>query len=190
MKGPPRRSILYTRGGDTGETSLFGGQRVAKTHPRMETLGAIDELNSLLGLAAALLPRRRLARLLHSIQNELFNIGAELANAKPPSGPRGQPLSVSEEKVKLLERLIDEYDARLPPLKTFILPAGDPAAAQLHIARAVCRRAEREVVRLGEQATVNPQVVVYLNRLSDLLFVLARYVNKQQRRPDILWQKG
>ncbi|MBI2913925.1 MAG: cob(I)yrinic acid a,c-diamide adenosyltransferase [Chloroflexi bacterium] len=190
MKQPPR-SKLYTKSGDTGQTALFGGGRVPKDHPRVEAYGCVDELNSALGVAIAFLRQRRLLAALQGIQNELFNIGSELASE---TGGRaagtGRLFLDPEAKIAALERLIDQYDARLPPLRTFILPSGSPAGALLHLARTVCRRAERAVVRLAGQEPVNPAILAYLNRLSDLLFVLARYVNKAARKPETPWRKG
>jgi len=175
------KSPLYTRAGDAGETSLFGGQRVDKAHPRVEAYGALDELNSALGLAISLLRQRRVARLLQEVQKDLFELGAELAS---PAAPRR---SLPPERLADLERLIDEYDARTPPLKSFILPGGAPGAAALHLARAICRRAERAAVALSRREEVRPLVLAYLNRLSDLLFALARYVNKAEGRRETQW---
>jgi cob(I)alamin adenosyltransferase len=190
MARRPARSKLYTRTGDQGETALFRGDRVPKDHPRVEAYGSVDELNSALGVAASFVPQRRLSAALHSIQNELLNVGSELAGETGSGAEKGRTFVDPESKVAGLERLIDEYDARLPPLREFILPSGSRAGALLHLARSVCRRAERAVVRLSRQEDVNPHVLVYLNRLSDLLFVLARYVNKAARKPEIIWRKG
>ena len=185
------KSMLYTRTGDTGQTALFGGGRVPKDHPRVEAYGSVDELNSTLGVAVAFLPQRRLITALQGIQNELFNIGSELASE---SGGRaaevGRLFLEPEAKIAALERLIDDYDARLPALRTFVLPSGSQAGALLHLARTVCRRTERAVVRLAGQEPVNPAILTYLNRLSDLLFVLARYVNKAAGKPETPWRKG
>jgi len=189
MKAPRRKSSLYTRSGDTGETATLTSGRVSKAHPRVEAVGDIDELNSTLGLAAASLRQRKLVSLLQDIQNELLNIGAELAAVGQTSGPRPS-LRLQAARVEAIEKLIDEYDAKSPRLSTFILPGGHAAAAQLHVARTVCRRAERAISRLAETAEVNPQVTAYLNRLSDLLFALARYVNRAERRKETLWRKG
>jgi cob(I)alamin adenosyltransferase len=184
------RSKLYTGTGDAGETALFGGNRVSKDHPRVEAYGSVDELNSVLGVAVSFVRQRRVTTVLGSVQNELLNIGAELASETGPKAERGRMFVDPERKIADLERLIDEYDARVPPLQTFILPSGSQAGALLHLARSVCRRAERAVVRLSRQEDVNPHVIVYLNRLSDLLFVLARYVNKAARKPETPWRKG
>ncbi len=178
------KSPLYTRTGDAGQTSLFGGQRVDKDHLRVEAYGALDELNSALGLAIAFLRQRRVAHLLRQVQADLFELGAELAS---PQAPRR---SLPPERVEALERLIDEYDAKTPPLKVFVLPGGATGAAALHLARAICRRAERAVVALSHREEVRPAVLAYLNRLSDLLFALARYVNKAERQREIPWPGG
>ena len=191
MASRPRKSKLYTRTGDRGETGLFGGRRVPKDHPRVAAYGALDELNSALGLAASFLPQRALVTLVQAIQNELFDIGAELASDRPVRrAARAQAaFRLDAAKTRRLERLIDEYDAKVPPLTTFILPSGTPAAAGLHLARTIARRAERAAVALARKEPVNAEVLAYLNRLCDLLFVLARYVNKAARRRELLWRK-
>jgi len=190
MARRPAKSRLYTRAGDRGETALFGGDRVPKDHPRVEAYGSVDELNSALGVALSVIRQRRVAATLQSIQNELFNIGSELAAESGPRAEKGRTFIDPDGKVADLARLIDEYDAKLPPLRTFVLPTGSQAGALLHLARSVCRRAERAVVRLSRQEDVNPHFIVYLNRLSDLLFVLARYVNRAARKPETPWRKG
>ena len=191
MATRPRKSKLYTRTGDRGETGLFGGRRVPKDHPRVAACGALDELNSALGLAASFLPQRALVTLVQAIQNELFDIGAELASDRPVRrAARAQAaFRLDAAKTRRLERLIDEYDAKVPPLTTFILPSGTPAAAGLHLARTIARRAERATVALARTEPVNAEVLAYLNRLCDLLFVLARYVNKAARRRELPWRK-
>lgn len=191
MPARPPKSKLYTRTGDRGQTSLFGGRRVPKDHPRVAAYGAIDELNSALGVATSFVRQRRVAAAIRAIQNELFNIGAELASERPVRRAKGRSsvFRLSEDKTRWLEGLIDEYDALVPPLQTFILPAGSPGASLLHLARTVCRRAERAAVTLSVAEPVNPAVIAYLNRLCDLLFVLARYVNKADRRRELTWQK-
>ena len=185
------KSKLYTRTGDRGETALFGGRRVSKDHPRVVAYGTIDELNAVLGVAISFIRQRRLVAVLHEIQNELFNIGAELASDRPVRRGRKQAgvFHLEPARTQWLESLIDEYDARVPPLRTFILPSGTTAAAHLHFARTVCRRAERTVVTLAQTETLNPELVIYLNRLCDLLFALARYANKAARRRELLWHK-
>lgn len=191
MARPPKKSKLYTRTGDRGQTGLVGGRRVPKDHPRVAAYGAIDELNAALGLAISFVRQRTLIASLQTIQNELFNIGAELATVEPVRSRRKQPatLRLDGAKAEWLESLIDEYDARVPPLRTFVLPSGTSAAAALHVARTVCRRAEREIVALARKQPINAAITTYLNRLSDLLFVLARYVNKAARRRELLWEK-
>lgn len=171
---------IYTRTGDKGTTGLFGGQRVGKDSPRIEAEGAVDECNATLGLVRTLLDDPELDQRLAWIQSDLFVVGADLAmphlqgKAAAAWVPR-----VQAEDVTRLERWIDAAEAELEPLRSFILPGGAPAAAQLHFARAVCRRAERRVVGLASQEALNPQVIAYLNRLSDLLFVWARLANQR-----------
>jgi cob(I)alamin adenosyltransferase len=191
-EGIPAKSKLYTRSGDIGTTMLFGMGRVAKDHPRVEAYGTVDELNSTLGVAVSFLPARgAIAKALGSVQNELFNVGSELASGTEGKAAEAAKLFVNAEvKIASLERLIDQYDARVPPLRTFILPSGTQAGAMLHLCRTVCRRAERAVVTLSHEETVNPQILGYLNRLSDLLFVLARCLNKAARKPETEWRKG
>ncbi len=185
-----KKSKLYTRAGDTGLTSLFGGGRVPKDSARVEAYGAVDELNSALGVAVSFLRQRTLLKALQGIQNELFNIGSELASETGRQAEAGRLFLEPEAKIQALERLIDTYDARVEPLRTFILPSGSQAGALLHLCRTVCRRAERAVVRLAREEPVNPELVKYLNRLSDLLFVLARYVNKAARKTETPWRRG
>jgi cob(I)alamin adenosyltransferase len=181
---------IYTRTGDKGETGLFGGQRVRKDYPRIEAYGTVDELNAALGVARAELAAidSQIEGLLARIQNDLFDLGAELAVADPAKARR----AITAQQVGELEEAIDRHDARLPPLKEFILPGGCPAAALLHLARTVCRRAERRVVALsaiaGEQ--VSADAIAYLNRLGDLLFVLARAANQIAGAADVPWKKG
>jgi len=182
---------IYTRTGDAGETGLFGGARVPKDDARVEAYGTVDELNCALGLARAALPASStLDPLLARLQNELFDLGSELAT--PPArletalGAR-IPLT-TDERITAREAEIDRLEESLPPLKNFILPGGTPAAAALHVARAVCRRAERCTVALARADTVRPEALRYLNRLSDLLFVLARYANQQSGIADVTWQ--
>jgi cob(I)alamin adenosyltransferase len=183
--------MLYTRSGDAGTTGLFGGGRVAKDHPRVEAYGAVDELNSTLGVAVSAVRQKRLVATLQDIQNELFNIGSELASEGGGKAEAlGRLFTDADAKITHLERLTDEYDAKLAPLTTFILPSGSPAGVLLHLCRTVCRRAERAVVHLSHEEAVNPELVRYLNRLSDLLFVLARYVNKAAGQPERPWRKG
>ena len=171
---------------------LFGGGRMGKDHPRVEAYGTVDELNSTLGVAISFMPEgNAIAEALGGMQNELFNIGSELASGTKGKAAEAAKLFVdAESKIAALERMIDEYDAKVPALRTFILPSGSQEGALLHLCRTVCRRAERGVVRLSREETVNPHILGYLNRLSDLLFVLARYVNKEAGNPETEWRKG
>jgi len=172
---------IYTRTGDAGETALRGGRRVPKDHPRVEACGALDELNSTLGAARAFLQDAELGTVLERVQRDLFVLGAEVS-APDQAGPR-----VDAAQVLALEKEIDRLEAELPPLSAFILPGGHPAGGLLHLARAVCRRAERRMVALARRELLNPEVVRYLNRLSDLLFVLARTVNRRAGVDETLW---
>ena len=177
---------IYTRTGDDGTTGLFGGGRVPKSHPRIAAYGTVDELNSWLGLVRAhLLPEEtELDALLQRLQGMLFDTGADLAT---PLDSRARTVRIESRYVEALEQEIDRLEAQLPPLKTFILPGGAPAAAMLHVARTVCRRAERHVVKAMQQETLNPEVLRFLNRLSDLLFVLARWLNHRRHVAETPW---
>ena len=177
-------SRIYTRAGDGGETGLGDGKRVSKCSARVIAYGEVDELNAALGLAAC--HASAAAALLRTIQNDLFDVGADLC--VPPAGNEAA-LRIRPEQAGRLEREIDGLNERLQPLRSFVLPGGSPAAGWLHLARTVCRRAERSVVALMQSETVNPNVLVYLNRLSDLLFVLARVAN-DDGRGDVLWEPG
>ncbi len=187
----PPKSQVYTRTGDAGTTALFGGGRVPKDHPRVEAYGAVDELNSAIGVAIAFMSDEKLFGELTSVQNELFNIGAELASesGNEKSAEFGRLFTDAGGKIGLLESLMDTLDSQLPPLTTFVLPSGSQAGALLHLCRTVCRRAERAVVSLGHTERVNPDLGRYLNRLSDLLFVMARHVNQADGCPETSWQK-
>ena len=176
---------IYTKTGDAGETGLFGGGRVPKDHLRVRAYGDVDELNATVGLAAALEPATFERELLESIQRDLFTIGAELAT--PPTAKPERRETLDAARVATLEGAIDRHEAGLPSLKNFILPGGAPKAAALHVARTVCRRAERAVVTLNQDQPVNETIIHYLNRLSDLLFVLARAVNAHTGHPDVTW---
>ncbi|MEM8864937.1 MAG: cob(I)yrinic acid a,c-diamide adenosyltransferase [Planctomycetota bacterium] len=181
---------IYTRTGDQGETALFGGQRVSKDHNRIEAYGTIDELNAVLGVVRAELATEGdpggLDGLLGTVQHQLFDLGAELAAPSPEE--QGTDL-LSADHVAALEEAIDTHEARLQPLKQFILPGGNRAASQLHVARCVCRRAERLIVALGHREAVRETPVQYANRLADLLFVLARVANQAAGIDDVPWQK-
>ncbi len=179
---------IYTRTGDAGDTGLFGGGRVPKSHPRVEAYGDVDELNAMLGLARATEPMPRIDDVLAPIQVDLFAIGALLAT--PDRDKMRQHLEkarVDDARIEQLERAIDAGDDELEPLKAFILPAGTAKSATLHVARTVCRRAERRVVELGADTEIPSLVVVYLNRLSDLLFTLARVANHRANTPEVTW---
>jgi cob(I)alamin adenosyltransferase len=182
-------SRIYTKTGDRGETALGDQTRVPKDHPRVAAYGAVDELNAVLGLLLAHHPAAPEADLLRNIQNDLFDVGADLCVPQPPDEPPGARLRVRPGQAARLEAAIDRLNAPLAPLTSFVLPGGQSPAAWCHLARTVCRRAERDAVSLSHAESVNPEVIVYLNRLSDLLFVLARVYNNHGR-DDVLWQPG
>jgi cob(I)alamin adenosyltransferase len=179
---------LYTRGGDKGETSLFGASRVAKDSPRVAAYGTIDELNSSIGVALAACEHEEISRPLKRIQAELFIAGADLATELSAKGGARVP-RIQKEDTQELEKMIDELQGKLPKLKSFILPGGSRLSSSLHLSRAVCRRAERSVVTLGRTEKINPEVVPYLNRLSTYLFNLARYSNVLEKVEDEVWRK-
>lgn len=176
---------IYTKTGDLGETSLFGGRRLPKHHIRIEAYGTVDEMNAVLGLAVAHCPLPDLRASLERVQAELFELGADLAT--PLDAQTSHIVRVHEANVQWLEGEIDAWEATLPPLQNFILPGGSETGALLHIARTVCRRAERAVTALAEVEPVNEQTLRYLNRLSDWLFVLARVVNHRQGVTETQW---
>ena len=179
---------IYTRTGDDGGTALFGGGRVPKDDDRVEAYGDVDELNASLGMARAVETMPRIDEVLVPVQRDLFAIGALLAT--PDHDKMQQQLAkarVDEERIAQLERAIDEAEGELEPLRAFIVPGGTPKAAALHVARTVCRRAERRVVHLAREVPLPPLVVVYLNRLSDLLFVLARLANRRAGAGEVTW---
>lgn len=180
---------IYTRKGDSGETSLFGGQRVGKDHLRVEAYGTIDELSSVLGFAIAALPSEMLdwQPALVDIQADCFTIGSMLATPKTGAEMPAHIPQLAEGRVGAIEEAIDSLDEELEPLTAFILPGGSESAATFHLARSVCRRAERRVVALAHDAEVDPIVVKYLNRLSDLLFTLGRATNARQDIADVEW---
>ena len=177
---------IYTKGGDAGETSLFDNTRVSKADERVDAYGEVDELNACLGVARAALDDVDLEQSIVTIQQELFAVGARLADPSSRIAGRVVKAAVPPEAVHRLEHTIDRLEQELPPLRRFILPGGSPAGAMLHLARTVCRRAERRVVALGADA-VEPVVLVYLNRLSDLLFVMARVANRRSGIIEIEW---
>lgn len=191
-----RITRVYTRTGDKGETALVGGKRVPKDSPRIEAYGTIDELNSIVGLARVYneeeLDRgdahHSLNEILRAIQQELFDLGAELAT--PADFTHGGTFRMGEEEAKALERIMDQCQKELQPLPSFILPGGGRIAAYLHQCRTVCRRAEREILRLSRVEPVNPCAIKYVNRLSDLFFVLARWIASRSGEKEYLWEKG
>lgn len=179
---------IYTRTGDKGETSLFGGKRLPKDAPRIESYGTVDELNSVIGICRSLNNQSEIDSVLENIQQDLFILGTELAT---PEDSKKSPIRlISEEDIFRIEKLIDAFETRLSPLKNFILPGGDQCAAMLHYARTVCRRAERSLVNLDRQESIRPITITYLNRLSDLLFVIARLSNSLSKTPEIKWISG
>ncbi len=180
---------IYTKTGDKGETGLFGGPRVRKDDPRIESYGDVDELNAVLGLVRSFKPPHEADQELKKIQNDLFDIGAVLAtpDRKRLQGKAGS--FVGAEDVSFLEKSIDRMEADLPPLQTFVLPGGAGAAAALHLARTVCRRAERRIVSLSAREEVGAEILIYMNRLSDYLFVLARWINQKTGVADTPWEK-
>jgi cob(I)alamin adenosyltransferase len=185
----PRLTKIYTRTGDGGLTGLGGGQRVPKDSQRVETYGTVDELNSQIGVALATGLCERLAAELPLIQNELFDLGSDLAT--PATSQARHPVPTVETRhIEKLERLIDEFNDVVGPLANFLLPGGSPGAAQLHVARTVCRRAERAATTLARDEEVGPTVLPYLNRLSDALFVMARYENHARAVSEPLWEPG
>lgn len=177
---------IYTKTGDKGDTGLFGGGRVRKDDPRVEAYGAVDELNAFLGVAAATCEDDQVRGWIATIQDELFVLGAELATPQPDRVKKKvQELGATE--IEAMERIIDSIDGEVPALRHFVLPGGHPGATHLHVARTVCRRAERRVVTLSEDTTIRGETVAYLNRLSDLLFMLARLVNHRHGIAEPIW---
>ncbi|HYF38796.1 MAG TPA: cob(I)yrinic acid a,c-diamide adenosyltransferase [Gemmatimonadales bacterium] len=178
---------IYTRTGDQGETGLFGGGRVPKDDPRVSAYGEVDELNSALGVVRAG-STGFFEPFLETIQRDLFAIGGQLATPEPRRVQKSlEKTALSSERIAEFERIIDEAEAELPPLRAFVLPAGTPTAAALHLTRTICRRAERSVVHLSHTQPVPELLVVYLNRLSDLLFTLARVANHRAGVGDVTW---
>lgn len=182
-------SRIYTKSGDQGDTGLGDGTRVPKDHARVAAYGEVDELNAVLGLVVANCPASPDAAFLRSIQNDLFDVGADLCVPPSANEEPGKALRVTASQAERLEQAIDRLNEKLEPLRSFVLPGGTQAAAWLHLARTVCRRAERAVVTLMRSEPVNSQVLIYLNRLSDYLFVLARVAN-DDGRGDVLWVPG
>ena len=184
---------IYTKAGDRGETALIGGQKLSKAHPRIATYGGVDELNSQLGVCRALdaaLDPPRFSAMLATIQDDLFVVGSDLAARESDAldESRINFLRIQPARVEWLEAQIDPLEELVGPFKYFVIPGGTLLAAQLHVARCVCRRVEREVVALSEVEPISPTIVIYLNRLSDLLFIMARAVNHYSAVPDIPWR--
>jgi cob(I)alamin adenosyltransferase len=177
---------IYTKTGDRGDTRLFDGTKVRKHHNRVDAYGDIDELNSFIGAAASFLADAELATILADIQKDLFSVGAQLADPKFRERASGR-FQLAPERTAILEQTIDRFETELPPLRQFILAGGGHAGALLHVARTVCRRAERRVVRLSEEVEVSAGVIEYLNRLSDFLFVIARLVNHREGKQEVPW---
>ena len=178
---------IYTKTGDNGETGLFGGERVFKDSLRISAQGTVDELNSFIGLAVTKVKNEDVKQALLKIQNYLFTVGADLAT---PENDKTKKLNIQRTPAAFyedLEKLIDEFENQLEELKNFILPGGTESAALLHLCRTICRRAEREIVTLKKSVSIGNNILIFLNRLSDLLFVLSRYENKVSKHPDIIW---
>jgi cob(I)alamin adenosyltransferase len=179
---------IYTKTGDDGRTGLFGGGRVPKTHARVEAYGDVDELNAVIGQARSIDAMPRIDEILAPVQRDLFAIGALLATPHPEKHQEQlEKARLSDARIGQLEQAIDDGEAELEPLKSFILPGGTPKASALHVARTVCRRAERSIIRMQESEDVPQIVVVYVNRLSDLLFVLARVANRRAGAGEVTW---
>jgi cob(I)alamin adenosyltransferase len=182
----PRITKVYTRSGDDGTTGLGGGQRVPKDSLRIAAYGTVDELNSHIGVAVAAGVGETNGEALAAIQNELFHLGSDLCILEDDKAKRPVP-GIESRHVDALEALMDRLSEELPPLENFVLPGGCPSAAALHVARTVCRRAERLVIALSRKEAVGPFTIRYLNRLSDALFVMARHENRRRGVPDVLW---
>ncbi len=182
---------IYTKTGDKGETSLYGGTRVSKAAARVESYGTLDELNAFIGLAKAEISDEKVFNQLQKIQFDLFTVGSEAATPTDKlllaNGKSRLDLMISEKEITELELWMDDFDAELEPLKFFILPSGGKAAASIHVCRTVCRRAERAMVHLNETEEVRPELIKYLNRLSDYLFILARYISKISGEKEEYW---
>lgn len=184
-----KKSMVYTKTGDTGMTSLVGGVRVSKTHPRLDAYGTIDELNSQVGLLITYVSDATDRENLLEIQRKLFSVGSYLATDQEYKELRPQSIIYTED-VEGLEHMIDEIDALLPPLKLFVLPGGSQAAAVCHVCRTVCRRAERCILSLAETINIDSALIAYINRLSDYFFVLSRRLNNLNGEHEIIWQKS
>lgn len=179
---------IYTKTGDKGETGLFGGQRVSKDSLRIEAYGTIDELNSFIGLTVTEVKDEEVKHLLGKIQNELFTVGSDLATPELDPDKRLNIKRTPESYYEEIEEAMDDFNEKLDELKNFILPGGSKGAAHLHVCRTICRRAEREAVRLNNTVKIGKNIIIFLNRLSDLFFVLARYENKANGFSDVKWE--
>jgi cob(I)alamin adenosyltransferase len=179
---------IYTKTGDDGTTGLVGGNRVKKYDPRLEAYGMVDELNASIGYLRSLGISADVTRLLIQIQNKLFNIGSRLASDEKGDAFTAN-LAITQENIKVLENTIDEYNKQLPKLTGFVLPGGEIAAAQSHIARTICRHAERRIVEFAENNPVQPEIIQYINRLSDFLFILARKLTSDKNINETIWEK-
>jgi cob(I)alamin adenosyltransferase len=180
---------IYTKTGDKGETGLFGGKRIPKSSVRINAYGTVDELNAVIGVALCYVENEKVKSVLRKLQNQLFVVGADLATPLEVESKNISIPRVSEEDISESEKAIDFFDKQLEELRYFILPGGTKSAAQLHVARTICRRAEREVVLLSQQEEINQNIVIFVNRISDLLFVLSRVENKTAEIPDQKWEK-
>ena len=176
---------IYTRAGDKGKTSLFSGVRISKADLKVETYGTIDELNSAIGVVLSEIrnPKSEIRKKLTNIQNDLLDIGSTLAN------PKSKSLNHLEKRVREFEKLIDEMTDELPSLKNFVLPGGGREGAMLHLSRAICRRAERRIVALNDKEEIDGNIIIYFNRLSDLLFTMARFTNFKEKKKEIIWRR-
>ncbi|MBQ6037870.1 MAG: cob(I)yrinic acid a,c-diamide adenosyltransferase [Bacteroidaceae bacterium] len=184
-----KKSLVYTRTGDKGTTSLVGGTRVPKTHARLEAYGTVDELNSFIGLLITYLNLEEEQAFLQRVQNNLFVIGSNLATDQSITELRAASI-ITKDMIAEMEHRIDCVDASLPPLTAFVLPGGSRGTAVCHVCRTVCRRAERRILALAEQAEVSPELIAYINRLSDYLFVLSRKINQVDKKEEIFWNNS
>lgn len=184
-----KKSLVYTKSGDRGTTSLVGGTRVPKTHVRLEAYGTVDELSAHLGLLSTYLTEEADRRFIQQVQNQLFVVGTHLATDQSRTELKTAGI-VTREQVETMEHEIDRMDAQLPPLSAFVLPGGSRGAAVCHICRTVCRRAERRILALAAEAAVSPELLSYVNRLSDYLFVLSRKMNQDEKKEEIFWDNG
>jgi cob(I)alamin adenosyltransferase len=179
---------IYTKTGDKGETGLYGGKRISKNSPRIEAYGTIDELNSLIGLTITEIKDKAVKELLSKIQNQLFTVGTDLSAPYPVEEQKKNISRVTTDFYRKIEESIDFFEEKLDELKNFIIPGGSKSASLLHVCRTISRRAERRVVALNSLEQINGNIVIFLNRLSDLFFVLSRYENKVSNHPDVIWE--